>query len=142
MMSFRPKEKVVSVIRKIFKTGNKVDRGDGTNDNGGTSKSPMRRSRRYVRGGFLSLGIPLNSLPTFSAISPSPNNKYSVKKHSDVTIRTKRLMKEYREIQKSQHSRKDSTFTVSIRPFEALLPKLIAINQSLSAGRAGERQSV
>lgn len=46
-MSFRPKERVVSVIRKLFKNPEeKIDRENAGNDRGGKAKSPVRRSRR------------------------------------------------------------------------------------------------
>lgn len=48
-MSFRPKEKVVSVIRKFFKfSESKIEHTDGANEIGGSAKSPVRRSRRCV----------------------------------------------------------------------------------------------
>lgn len=46
-MSFRPKERVVSVIRKLFKSSEeKNDRDNAGNVGGGKAKSPVRRSRR------------------------------------------------------------------------------------------------
>lgn len=46
-MSFRPKERVVSVIRKLFKSSEeKNDRDNAGNVAGGKAKSPVRRSRR------------------------------------------------------------------------------------------------
>lgn len=45
-MSFRPRERVVSVIRKLFKTSEEKTDRDAGNDRGGTAKSPVRRSRR------------------------------------------------------------------------------------------------
>lgn len=44
-------------------------------------------------------------------ISPSPNN--AVTKPTDTTIRARRLMKEYKEIQRLQSLRADPIFTVS-----------------------------
>lgn len=45
-MSFRPRERVVSVIRKLFKTSEEKTDRDAGNDRGGKVKSPVRRNRR------------------------------------------------------------------------------------------------
>lgn len=47
----------------------------------------------------------------YSGISPSPNS--TVSKPVDVTIRARRLMKEYNEIKRIQSLRNDPIFTVS-----------------------------
>lgn len=49
----------------------------------------------------------------YSGVSPSPNTGVSIPKPLDSTIRARRLMKEYKEIQKIQTARPDPIFTVS-----------------------------
>lgn len=90
-MSSRSKEKVAAVIRKFFKSSEKIETGEGASGNGPTG-SPARRLRR--------------------GISPSPNN--TVPKPVDTTIRARRLMKEYKEIQRLQGLRADPIFTVEL----------------------------
>lgn len=90
-MSSRSKEKVAAVIRKFFKSSEKIETGEGAGGSG-ASGSPARRLRRGV--------------------SPSPNN--GVTKPIDTTIRARRLMKEYKEIQRLQSLRPDPIFTVEL----------------------------
>lgn len=50
-MSFRPKERVISALRKLFHKTSTTNRKDGNSNNGATgnaSKSPVRKSRRLV----------------------------------------------------------------------------------------------
>lgn len=49
----------------------------------------------------------------YSGVSPGPNTGVSIPKPLDSTIRARRLMKEYKEIQKIQTARPDPIFTVS-----------------------------
>ncbi|GAB0087137.1 Ubiquitin-conjugating enzyme E2Q-like protein CG4502 [Sergentomyia squamirostris] len=90
------KEKVASAIRKFFKSPDKKHEAS-TNEastNAGPSGSPGRRLRRGV--------------------SPSPSaGPVQIPKAIDTTIRARRLMKEYREIQR-QSSRPDPIFTVDL----------------------------
>lgn len=45
-MSSRSKEKVAAVIRKFFKSSEKIETGEGAGGAGGASGSPARRLRR------------------------------------------------------------------------------------------------
>lgn len=48
-MSFRPKERVLSALRKIFHRTSTTNRRDANNGaSGNASKSPARKSRRLV----------------------------------------------------------------------------------------------
>lgn len=51
----------------------------------------------------------------YSGVSPSPNTGVSIPKPLDSTIRARRLMKEYKEIQKIQTARPDPIFTVCLK---------------------------
>lgn len=94
-MSSRSKEKVTAVIRKLFKSSDKIETGgDAAGGSGGPSGSPGRRLRRGV--------------------SPASNTSVTIPKQVDTTIRARRLMKEYREIQKIQSLRPDPIFTVEL----------------------------
>ncbi|CAD7079637.1 unnamed protein product [Hermetia illucens] len=97
-MSSRSREKVTAVIRKLFKNTEKNDTGGDAAGNAasGSSGSPGRRLRRGV------------SPATSSAPSSAPT------KSAEKTIRARRLMKEYREIQKIQHSNANPIFTVEL----------------------------
>ncbi|XP_055684392.1 ubiquitin-conjugating enzyme E2Q-like protein CG4502 isoform X2 [Lutzomyia longipalpis] len=91
----RSKEKVASAIRKFFKSPDKKHEGNNEGStNAGPSGSPGKRLRRGV--------------------SPSPAGpQVQIPKAIDTTIRARRLMKEYREIQK-QSTRPEPIFTVDL----------------------------
>ncbi|XP_031627338.1 ubiquitin-conjugating enzyme E2Q-like protein 1 [Contarinia nasturtii] len=93
-MSFRPKERVLSALRKLFHktSANRREANNGAASSSNTSKSPARKSRR--------------------GISPSPSQKYPTKAN-DKTIRAKRLMKELKEIQRASRLQKNS-FSVEL----------------------------
>jgi len=97
-MSSKSKEKVAAVIRKIFKgSSDKITsenkRGDAPGGSGNASNSPARRLRRGV----------------------SPSTKpIGFGKPIDTTIRTRRLMKEFKEIQRIQNIRPNPVFTVEL----------------------------
>lgn len=95
-MSSRSKEKVAAAIRKLFKGTDKQSDGAEGNQppaaNGGPSGSPGRRLRRGV----------------------SPASSKSTLKLNDSTIRSRRLMKEFREIQRMQNSAMGPIFTVEL----------------------------
>ncbi|XP_075154104.1 ubiquitin-conjugating enzyme E2Q-like protein 1 [Haematobia irritans] len=99
----RSKDKVVSSLRKIFKSNN-VSKDENPEekkniDADATAKKPapfpespgkrMRRMDKKIKP------MPMNPTPDFS-------------------VRARRLMKEYKEIQKVQSSRNDSVFTVEL----------------------------
>lgn len=126
-MSFRPKERVVAAIRKFFKHSNRRTENDGEKSENvqiqnQPPKSPARKSRRFVMNLFANIyqctEKPkkhvnfLHLIFICRGISPSTNNKSTSKKAKDITIRTKRLMKEFKEIQKSQHMQDNPAFTV------------------------------
>lgn len=69
---------------------------------------------------FFSSYIFLNmvKLILYSSISPSTSKKVANK--DETTIRTKRLMKEYKEIQRVQFAKEEPQFTVSCRLNETL----------------------
>ncbi|KAL9928576.1 ubiquitin-conjugating enzyme E2Q-like protein 1 isoform 1-T4 [Glossina fuscipes fuscipes] len=106
-MSSRSKDKVVSTLRKIFKGDNErngemfegktVDKSAAAASktvNDSNAESPGKRMRRQEH-----------------KIKPQQNGLKTV---PDLNIRARRLMKEYKEIQKIQNSKKDPVFTVEL----------------------------
>ncbi|KAL5279120.1 UBE2QL1 family protein [Megaselia abdita] len=105
-MSSRSKEKITSAIRKFFKgSSEKTEKTGETNNNNGakanniggpSAASPARRLRRGV------------------SPAPTPSSKPSGKHVTESTIRARRLMKEYKEIQKIQFRSQKPIFTVDL----------------------------
>ncbi|XP_068620971.1 ubiquitin-conjugating enzyme E2Q-like protein 1 [Battus philenor] len=111
-MTSRSKEKVAAAFRKLFRSPEKLD-----NDGAGPSGSPARRGilRRHRDG--VSPAEAAASLPS------SPGATSMVKKKSSgasdvreraAAVRTRRLMKELKEIQRLQENRTDPVFTVEL----------------------------
>ncbi|XP_021191269.2 ubiquitin-conjugating enzyme E2Q-like protein CG4502 [Helicoverpa armigera] len=112
-MTSRSKEKVAAAFRKLFRSPEKLD-----NDGAGPSGSPARRGllRRH-RDGVSPAEAAAASLPA------SPSATTLVKKKAGganevreraAAVRTRRLMKELKEIQRIQNSRPDPVFTVEL----------------------------
>lgn len=105
-MNGRSKDKVSSIFRKLFKSSNKEGEGPSKPTPSG-SGSPARRLLRGCRD-QVAPAAPQGS-PGFSAKAKkgeeAPSNK---------TVRARRLMKEFRDLQKLQNSKKDPVFTVEL----------------------------
>ncbi|XP_026463023.1 ubiquitin-conjugating enzyme E2Q-like protein 1 [Ctenocephalides felis] len=102
-MTSRSKEKVAAAFRKLFKSSEKIgDKNDGAGPSGSPGRRLLRRGVSPARSG---------SLPT----SPAPLGKgVPHRPEAQKTVRARRLMKEFREIQRLQQSRADPVFTVEL----------------------------
>lgn len=110
-MTSRSKEKVVSAFRKLFRSPEKID-----NDGAGPSGSPARRGllRRHRDG--------VSPADTTASLPSSPSASMMKKKtpagnevrERAAAVRTRRLMKELKEIKRIQDSRPDPVFTVEL----------------------------
>ncbi|VVC92198.1 unnamed protein product [Leptidea sinapis] len=108
-MTSRSREKVAAAFKKLFKSSEKRE-----NDAAGPSGSPARRGilRRHRDG-----VAPVEATASLPA-SPT-HNAFSKKKNGNVreraaAVRTRRLMKELKEIKRSQENRADPIFTVEL----------------------------
>lgn len=105
-MSSRSREKVTAMFRKLFKSSPKDGEGPSKPSSSG-SGSPARRLLRGCRDS-VSPAVPQTS-PAFSSKS-----KKSEEGSSNKTVRARRLMKEFRDLQRLQNSKKDPVFTVEL----------------------------
>ncbi|EFA04064.1 ubiquitin-conjugating enzyme E2Q-like protein CG4502 [Tribolium castaneum] len=106
-MSSRSKEKVTAMFRKIFKSSNKDGEGPSKANPSG-SGSPARRLLRGCRDS-VSPAAPQAS-PAFT----SSKGKKGEDGPSHKSVRARRLMKEYRDLQRLQNSKTDPVFTVEL----------------------------
>ncbi|CAH0725992.1 unnamed protein product, partial [Brenthis ino] len=111
-MTSRSKEKVAAAFRKLFRSPEKLDK-----EGAGPSGSPARRGlfRRH-RDGVSPAEAPA-SLPASPAASSlakkKPGGANDVRERA-AAVRTRRLMKELKEIQRSQDHRSNPIFTVEL----------------------------
>ncbi|KAI5632171.1 ubiquitin-conjugating enzyme domain-containing protein [Phthorimaea operculella] len=110
-MTSRSKEKVAAAFRKLFRSPEKID-----NDGAGPSGSPARRGllRRHRDGvSPAEAAVSLPASPGASAKKKGPAGANDVRERA-AAVRTRRLMKELKEIQRLQDSRPDPLFTVEL----------------------------
>lgn len=108
-MTSRSKEKVTAMFRKIFKSSPKD--GEGPSKAGASgSGSPARRLLRGCRDS-VSPAPPPGS-PGFTTTKPA--RKLQEEPPINKTVRARRLMKEFKDLQKLQNSRPDPVFTVEL----------------------------
>ncbi|CAG9098555.1 unnamed protein product [Plutella xylostella] len=111
-MSSRSKEKVAAAFRKLFRSPEKLDK-----DGAGPSGSPARRGllRRHRDG--------VSPAEAAASMPPSPGAmakkaiaiaSTSEARERAAAVRTRRLMKELKEIQRLQESRPEPIFTVEL----------------------------
>ncbi|CAH0557750.1 unnamed protein product [Brassicogethes aeneus] len=100
-------KKVSSIFRRLFKSSNKEGEGPSKPSPSG-SGSPGRRLLRGCRD-QVSPATPQGS-PGFSAKGKKGGEEVPANK----TVRARRLMKEFRDLQKLQSSKKDPVFTVEL----------------------------
>lgn len=109
-MTSRSKDKVTSIFRRIFGSSGKD--GEGPSKAGGSaSGSPARRLLRGCRDTVSPAAAPVGS-PAFTTsknVKKVPENTTSSK-----TVRSRRLMKEFKDLQRLQNSRSDPIFTVEL----------------------------
>ncbi|KAK4880415.1 hypothetical protein RN001_008561 [Aquatica leii] len=109
-MSSRSKDKVTAMFRRIFGSSNKDGEGP-SKASGSGSGSPARRLLRGCRD---------TVSPASSTVgSPGFASRKACKKSSDTapcskTVRSRRLMKEFKDLQRLQNSRPDPVFTVEL----------------------------
>ncbi|KAL3280575.1 hypothetical protein HHI36_003808 [Cryptolaemus montrouzieri] len=102
-MNGRPKEKVAAMFRRIFKSSRDKD-GEGPSKAGGApSGSPARRLLRGCRDQV-----------SPAAQQPSQAFKSGEELPQPKSVRAKRLMKEFRDLQRLQDSKSDPVFTVEL----------------------------
>ncbi|KAM3964819.1 ubiquitin-conjugating enzyme E2Q-like protein 1 [Aphomia sociella] len=113
-MSSRSKEKVAAAFKKLFRSPEKLD-NDGAGPSGSPARRGLLRRHRYPRRRKSSGGG--------GEFAPSPGATTLVKKKAAganevreraAAVRTRRLMKELKEIQRLQDSRPDPVFTVEL----------------------------
>ncbi|KAJ8975421.1 hypothetical protein NQ317_018930 [Molorchus minor] len=104
-MTSRSKEKVTGIFRKLFKSSNKEDEGPSKPSTSGTG-SPAKRFLRCNRDSVA---------PATSQSSPAFNSKGKKEEGSQSkTVRARRLMKEFCDLQQLQNSKPDPVFTVEL----------------------------
>lgn len=107
-MSARSKDKVTAIFRKLFKSNKN---GEGPSKAGGSgSGSPARRLLRGCRDTVSPAATPAS--PGFTVPKGVPKSEET--SHSSRTVRARRLMKEFRDLQKLQNSRTEPVFTVEL----------------------------
>ncbi|XP_011506087.1 PREDICTED: ubiquitin-conjugating enzyme E2Q-like protein CG4502 isoform X2 [Ceratosolen solmsi marchali] len=121
-MSTRSTEKVVAAFRKLFRSSEKINEQEP--DDGSSTNSPSRRilGRHHRPDVVTPAEAPLLDKPSTSQMN-NANCFFKAKKSSENCsqsiavpergVRLRRLMKEFSEIQRTQH-RRDSTFTAEL----------------------------
>lgn len=121
-MTSRSKEKVAAAFRKLFRSSEKIGDGEGSSKNTAKNAATGSPSRRFLRG-FRDVVSPAQgpvSLPSTPTSTNSGTTNSSKKKQEpshvahQKSVRARRLMKELKEIQKSQSGRPDPFFTVEL----------------------------
>lgn len=105
-MTSRSKEKMTAAFRKLFRSPEKLGEAEGA----GPSGSPSRR-------GILRHGRHRDGVSPAAGAASLPASPASLKKKGagrERAVRARRLMKEFNEIQRLQHSRPDPIFTVEL----------------------------
>ncbi|CAH0748841.1 unnamed protein product [Diatraea saccharalis] len=111
-MTSRSKEKVAAAFRKLFRSPEKLD-----NDGAGPSGSPARRGllRRHRDGvSPAEAAVSLPASPGAAAGGKKKASGASEARERAAAVRTRRLMKELKEIQRLQENRPDPVFTVEL----------------------------
>ncbi|XP_017778132.1 PREDICTED: ubiquitin-conjugating enzyme E2Q-like protein CG4502 [Nicrophorus vespilloides] len=112
-MTSRSKEKVTAMFRKIFKSSGKEGEGPSKATASG-SGSPARRLLRGCRDSVSpapppgSPGFTTTNKPSMKP-PPPPEEPTSIR-----TVRARRLMKEFKDLQRLQHSKTEPVFTVEL----------------------------
>ncbi|XP_077284842.1 ubiquitin-conjugating enzyme E2Q-like protein 1 isoform X2 [Arctopsyche grandis] len=113
-MTSRSKEKFTAAFRKLFRSSEKI--GDGEGAAGGPSGSPARRG--ILRHGYHRDGVrPVEgaaSMPASPAAAAFGKQKGAEAPPPPKSVRARRLMKEFKEMQRLQQSRPDPIFTVEL----------------------------
>lgn len=127
-MSAKSKEKVASIFRKLFRSSPK---DEGGNNNGGpanakagnsSNASPARRllnrHRDVVSPAVVPPGSPAFAAPASIPKPPSSSNSRKglgeEQPPVNKTVRSRRLMKEFKDLQRMQNAKTDPIFTVDL----------------------------
>ncbi|XP_017489820.1 PREDICTED: ubiquitin-conjugating enzyme E2Q-like protein 1 isoform X1 [Rhagoletis zephyria] len=136
-MSSRLKEKVTAAIRKFNKSRSRSGSGDKTAEAGGGGGANVNGAGSNVGGAknpnvnAMAVGVGVtaespgkrlrrqdNNIPAlFCRVSPATSRmvmSVNAQHAPDHSIRARRLMKEYKEIQKMHNSKRDPVFTVEL----------------------------
>ncbi|KAL1513259.1 hypothetical protein ABEB36_002688 [Hypothenemus hampei] len=102
-MNIRPKERVTAVFRRLFKSSrSSSSKDEGLNKPSGSAQgSPARRLLRSYKD-------------TVSPESSTQTHKKEETAIQNKTVRAKRLMKEFRDLQRLKNSQQDPVFTVEL----------------------------
>ncbi|XP_060802424.1 ubiquitin-conjugating enzyme E2Q-like protein 1 [Amyelois transitella] len=112
-MTSRSKEKVAAAFRKLFRSPEKLD-----NEGAGPSGSPargrglLRRHRDGVSPAEAAASLPAS--PGAAALVKKKAAGATEARERAAAVRTRRLMKELKEIQRLQDNRPDPVFTVEL----------------------------
>ncbi|XP_041968154.1 ubiquitin-conjugating enzyme E2Q-like protein 1 [Aricia agestis] len=110
-MTSRSKEKVAAAFRKLFRSPEKLDK-DGAGPSGSPAKRGLfRRHRDGVTPAEAAVSLPAS--PASSALGKKKSAGADVRERA-AAVRTRRLMKELKEIQRLQENRTDTVFTVEL----------------------------
>ncbi|XP_031778502.1 ubiquitin-conjugating enzyme E2Q-like protein CG4502 [Nasonia vitripennis] len=123
-MSTRSKEKVVAAFRKLFRSSEKISEQEPADPSSTSSPSRRLLARHHRPDAVTPAEPPALDKPStsqinhascfFKAKSTSPNGNSSQNLNvPERGVRLRRLMKEFSEIQRTQH-RGDSTFTAEL----------------------------
>ncbi|XP_034826863.1 ubiquitin-conjugating enzyme E2Q-like protein 1 isoform X1 [Maniola hyperantus] len=111
-MTSRSKEKMAAAFRKLFRSPEKLDK-----DGAGPSGSPARRGlfRRHRDGvSPAEAAVSLPASPPASTLAKKIAVGANDTRERAAEVRTRRLMKELKEIQRLQENRPDPVFTVEL----------------------------
>ncbi|XP_066149817.1 ubiquitin-conjugating enzyme E2Q-like protein 1 [Euwallacea fornicatus] len=107
-MNVRPKDKVTAVFRRLFKSSHSKEEGPNK-PSGSAQGSPARRLLRSYKD---------TVSPASSSQAPSPGFSTKTKKEETAaqnkSVRAKRLMKEFRDLQRLKNSQQEPIFTVEL----------------------------
>lgn len=112
----RSKDKVTAMFRKLFKSSTK-DAAAGPSKGGGAAQAAGSPARRLLRGcrDTVSPAAQAAASPAFGPTAPSTKSSKDLPPAAyNKTVRARRLMKEFRDLQKLQASKSDPVFTVEL----------------------------
>lgn len=113
-MTSRSKEKVSAMFKKLFKSSSKDGEGPSKPTPSG-SGSPARRLLRGCRDTVSPAATTSSPGFTTAASNAKPTSRKNPEElTNNKTVRTRRLMKEFRDLQRLQNSKTDPVFTVEL----------------------------
>lgn len=114
-MNGRPKDKVAAIFRRLFKSSNK--NGEGPSKANGTGAvavgSPARRLLRGCRD-QVSPAATQQPSPAFAVKGAAKKTAETCPQVPSKTVRARRLMKEFKDLQRVQNAKQDPVFSVEL----------------------------